>query len=132
MVCTKKPPHFIASAHSKHAQLQRSLWLCQQCYLHFVPRVLHFSSIHLSTASVNMRGTCLRISTAGRSCGYAYTFKGLACSPDYLSAPSSILRNIKPTHTSTCEPSPVYIHKLVHNENCGYLSLCGAAGVVGQ
>ena len=30
----------------KHARLQRSLWLSQQCYLHFVPRVLHFSAIH--------------------------------------------------------------------------------------
>ena len=36
-VYTKKPPHFIASAH-KHARLQ-------QCYLHSTPRVLHFSAL---------------------------------------------------------------------------------------
>ena len=44
MVCTKR--HHISSLVLivEHARLQRSLWLCQQCYLHFALRVLHFSA----------------------------------------------------------------------------------------
>ena len=49
MVCTKKPPHFIASAHTliTCSTPEASLWLSQQCYLHFAQRILHFSAIHL-------------------------------------------------------------------------------------
>ena len=35
----------------KHARLR--LWLSQQCYLHFVPRVLHFSAIHYINVNVS-------------------------------------------------------------------------------
>ena len=48
MVCTKKPPHISLLV---LIVFQRSLWLSQQCYLHFVPRVLHFSAIHLTSVS---------------------------------------------------------------------------------
>ena len=75
MVCTKKPPHFIASAHSirpsvdglyrddtvhgtycvqkaatfhanTHSIARSTPEEALQCYLHFAPRVLHFSAIH--------------------------------------------------------------------------------------
>ena len=52
-IATKKPPHFIASAH-KHARLQ-------QCYLHSTPRVLHFSAL---VVMVVMGGTCVQSITA--------------------------------------------------------------------
>ena len=42
MVCTKKPPHFIASAHSRTHLTPEALPT-----MHFAPRVLHFSAIHL-------------------------------------------------------------------------------------
>ena len=47
----------------KHARLQRSLWLSQQCYLHFVPRVLHFSAIHCSPVVAHIKGAYKEISS---------------------------------------------------------------------
>ena len=48
MVCT---PHFIASAHSIRQTRSTPVESLAQptiCYLHFAPRVLHFSAIHSS------------------------------------------------------------------------------------
>ena len=39
---------------NRHARLQRSLWLSKQCYLHFAPRVLHFSAIHCEKSVGNL------------------------------------------------------------------------------
>ena len=58
MVCTKKPPHISLLV---LIVFQRSLWLSKQCYLHFVPRVLHFSALVtpvVTMASNVYFGTC--------------------------------------------------------------------------
>ena len=70
MVCTKKPPHISLLV---LIVFQRSLWLSQQCYLHFVPRVLHFSAIHSQNDSGDLRGVAGGDGELGCLCGKAGT-----------------------------------------------------------
>ena len=63
MVCTKKPPHFIANA-------SRGVFgSANNSYLHFVPRVLHFSAIHcMSSRLASWTHRHTRMYTKGNYC----------------------------------------------------------------
>ena len=64
MVCTKKPPHFIANA---HARLKRSLWLSKQFLLAFC--AVHFSAIHcMSSRLASWTHRHTRMYTKGNYC----------------------------------------------------------------
>ena len=55
----------------RHARLQRSLWLSKQCYLHIVPRVLHFTAIHIHCIYyIHIRCTQKKVNVHVSACVY--------------------------------------------------------------